>query len=62
MLKFGVEQGGLDHFYLQLAAVFGWWCFKDLVEVPKGFEVEEASGANLNGDELGYLGSPRALQ
>ena len=56
-----MEQGGLDHFDLQLVAVFGWWCFQDPVEVPKTLEVEEASRANLNGDELGYLGSPRAL-
>ena len=53
-----MEQGGLDNFYLQLAAVVGWWCFQDLVEVLKALEVEEAMRANLNGDELGYLGSP----
>ena len=30
-----MEQGGLDHFHLQLAAVLGWWCYQDLVEVLK---------------------------
>ena len=56
-----MEQGSLDHFDLQLVAVFGWWCFQNPVEVPKTLKVEEASRADLNGDELGYLGSPRAL-